>query len=259
MKKNSIVVIIPIYKSLLNDYDRVSITRTCKVLSLHDIVCIHPEGLDMEQIRMEFPALVFKSFPKSFFDGIMGYNRMMMSSDFYGAFLNYDYMLICQTDAYLFRDELDEWCSKGYDYIGAPWLRRPVYDNLVLKICMRFSLWYKHLRGRKSKQDLYNKIGNGGLSLRKVSSHYQVTKDKPTLISEYLARKKKDHLFNEDVFWATEQPHFRYPSVEEALLFSFDKYPALCYQLTEGRLPMGCHAWFKRKMKAFWDKYIPAQ
>lgn len=50
MKKNSIVVIIPIYKSLLNDYDRVSITRTCKVLSLHDIVCIHPEGLDMEHI-----------------------------------------------------------------------------------------------------------------------------------------------------------------------------------------------------------------
>ena len=256
---NKIVVIVPIYKANLSKYDRISLDRTCEVLASHDIVVVHPEGLDTTMISNDYPILKYKPFPKSFFDGIMGYNSMMMSSDFYGAFLEYDYMLICQTDAYLFRDELDDWCVRGYDYVGAPWLRRPVYDNPVLKICMRLSLWYKHLRGRKSKQDLYNKIGNGGLSLRKVASHYKVALEKSALISEYLARKKKDHLFNEDVFWATEQPHFRYPSVEEALLFSFDKYPALCYQLTGERLPMGCHAWFKRKMKAFWDKYIPAQ
>ena len=258
MKRNKIIVIIPVYKSVLSDYDRISISRTCEVLASRDIVCIHPEGLDVGEVSRAFPSLEFKSFPKAFFEGIMGYNRMMMSSDFYSAFLDYDYMLVCQTDAYIFRDELDDWCARGYDYVGAPWLRRPVYDNPLLKICMRLSLWYKHLCGRKSKQDLYNKIGNGGLSLRKVSSHYEATIEKSTLISDYLARKKKDHLYNEDVFWATEQPQFRYPSVEEALLFSFDKYPDLCFHLTGGRLPMGCHAWFKRKMKAFWDKHIPA-
>ena len=258
MKRNKIIVIIPVYKSVLSDYDRISISRTCEVLASRDIVCIHPEGLDVGEVSRAFPSLEFKSFPKAFFEGIMGYNRMMMSSDFYSAFLDYDYMLICQTDANIFRDELDDWCARRYDYVGAPWLRRPVYDNPLLKICMRLSLWYKHFRGRKSKQDLYNKIGNGGLSLRKVSSHYEATIEKSTLISDYLARKKKDHLYNEDVFWATEQPQFRYPSVEEALLFSFDKYPDLCFYLMGGRLPMGCHAWFKRKMKAFWDKHIPA-
>ena len=28
-------------------------------------------------------------------------------------------MLIYQLDCYLFEDKIDEWCNKGYDYIGA--------------------------------------------------------------------------------------------------------------------------------------------
>lgn len=251
-----IAVIIPIYRDFLNEYDRISLDRTCRILSSHDLVVVHPEGMDTSGITKDYPLLKFKSFPKAFFDGIMGYNRMMLSPDFYSAFLDYEYMLICQTDAYIFRDELEEWCQKGYDYIGAPWLKRPIYDFPVMKLFMAISLWYKRLRRVKSKQELYNKIGNGGLSLRKVSSFYQTTVEKADLIATYLNREKKHHLFNEDVFWATEPENFRYPSVQEALLFSFDKYPDLCYKLTAGRLPMGCHAWFKRKMKDFWADKI---
>ena len=101
---NKIVVIVPIYKANLSKYDRISLDITCEVLASHDIVVVHPEGLDTTMISNDYPILKYKPFPKSFFDGIMGYNSMMMSSDFYGAFLDYDYMLICQTDAYLFRD-----------------------------------------------------------------------------------------------------------------------------------------------------------
>lgn len=253
-----IVVIVPIYRDTLSEYDRVSLDRTYETLSSHDIFVVYPEGMDTSRIAEEgaYPLLKFKPFPPSFFKGIMGYNRMMLSPDFYSSFQDYEYMLICQTDAYVFRDELAEWCSRGYDYVGAPWLRRPVYDNPVMKFFMALSLRYKKWRGVRSKQELYNKIGNGGLSLRKIASFYKTTVEMADVIAVYLNREKKHHLFNEDVFWATEPHGFTYPTVEEALLFSFDKYPDLCYKLTHGRLPMGCHAWYKRKMKRFWDSKI---
>lgn len=250
------VVIIPVYKSELSDFDRQSICQTCKVLGNHTLVIIHPEGLDISNYTKEFPMLKSKVFKKEYFQGIMGYNRLMLSTDFYGAFLDYKYILICQTDAYIFRDELHSWCEKGYDYVGAPWLRKRSYNLPVLKQLMSLSLWWKHLNGKRSKQDLYNKIGNGGLSLRKTQSHYDVTINQRELIKEYTRFEKKRHLYNEDVFWALEPENFKYPSPEEALMFSFDKYPAMCYEITNNKLPMGCHAWYKRKMKHFWRKCI---
>jgi len=44
----------------------------------------------------------------------------MMSPAFYDAFKAFDYILIYQLDAFVFRDELEYFCSLGYDYIGAP-------------------------------------------------------------------------------------------------------------------------------------------
>lgn len=252
-----VVVVIPNYKAELNAYDRLSVSRTCEVLKDYPIVMIHPEGLDLSAIRRDFPQLRYRSFNPEYFSGIMGYNRLMLSTSFYEAFSGYEYMLICQTDAYVFRDELREWCMKGYDYVGAPWLKKRLYDFPVMRLCMRLSLWWKHCRGKRSKQELYGKVGNGGLSLRKVASHIETLRQKSETVERYLDRKKKYHLFNEDVFWALEPDDFRYPTAEEALLFAFDKYPQLSFSITGGRLPMGCHAWYKRKMKAFWENRLP--
>ena len=35
-------------------------------------------------------------------------------------FLEYQYMLIYQLDAFVFEDKLDYFCELGYDYIGIP-------------------------------------------------------------------------------------------------------------------------------------------
>lgn len=78
----------------------------------------------------------------------MGYNRLMLSEDLYSAFSNYEYILICQSDAYIFRDELKEWCEAGYDYVGAPWLRRPLYDLPVMKQFMDLS---HHISQKKDR------------------------------------------------------------------------------------------------------------
>lgn len=248
---NKVAIIIPIYKSILSEDEELSLRQTCKVLSSYPLVVIHPEGLDLTSIATTYPVLQFEKFPPVFFKGIMGYNRLMLDPSFYERFLGYEYILICQLDVYIFRDELLQWCDKGYDYIGSPWLRRPVYDLPVLKQCMQLSLWWYHKRGLRSKQDLYNKIGNGGLSLRKVKTHYEVTLEKRELIHFYVNREKY-HLYNEDVFWSLEPENFTYPSIEEALHFAFDKYPEYAYRLT-GKLPFGCHGWNKRKMRKFWE------
>ncbi len=43
----------------------------------------------------------------------------MMDNTFYKQFLNYEYILIYQLDAFVFKDELN-YCSQGIDYVGAP-------------------------------------------------------------------------------------------------------------------------------------------
>lgn len=254
---NNVVVVIPIYRRELDEYENISVSRTCEVLANYDIVVVHPTGLDTERLAQRYPNLRFLPFAPKYFKGIMGYNRLMMSETFYAAFERYDYMLICQTDAYVFTDNLKEWCDAGYDYVGAPWLRKRVYDMPLIKHWVSLSTWISHKNGERSRRDLYGKIGNGGFSLRRVASHLEFLRKFPDRTKPYVSRREKCHLFNEDVFWATEPDDFKYPSVEDALRFSFDKYPAYSFKLTKGVLPMGCHAWWKRKMRRFWKNVRP--
>lgn len=248
-------VIIPIYKATFTQEERRSFVQAYQILGRYPLVVVKPESLDLSSLTAEYPKLFLESFPDFYFKGIAGYNQLMLSSFFYERFLNCDYILIYQLDAYVFRDELEEWCEKEYDYIGAPWLRRRLYQMPVLSGIMRMVRAYQHFRGKMSKQDLYDKIGNGGLSLRKVVSHYRVTQEQAKRINFYLSGKRH-HLRNEDVFWATEPKGFIYPSPREAIRFSFDKYPKYCYHLNGQQLPFGCHAWYKRKMKSFWSHFI---
>ena len=255
---NLVKVVIPIYQASLSQQERKSLLQVYKILQMHPLVVIKPNHLDLSELATEFPKLSFISFADFYFKGISGYNRLMLAKEFYERFLDCTYILIYKLDAYVFRDELKEWCNKGYDYIGAPWLQRPVYKLPVIAEIMQLIHSYHKFKGKPSKQDLYGKIGNGGLSLRKVASHYRVTCEQKERIDHYLAQKRY-HLYNEDVFWATEANGFTYPKVKEAIRFSFDKYPSYCYKLNNWQLPFGCHSWYKRKMKKFWMDFIPFQ
>ena len=63
---------------------------------------------------------------------------------------------------------LDVYKRQGYDCVAAPWVRRKVYDLPILKQYMRWRLRRAERAGRMIRQSLYGKIGNGGLSLRRV-------------------------------------------------------------------------------------------
>lgn len=252
-------VIIPIYKEKLDTYEALSLRQVCHVLQNYPLTVIKPRGLDLQNLSRQYPLLAFEEFDSDYFTGISGYNRLMMSEIFYQRFTDYKYILIYQLDAYVFRDELKAWCDKGYDYVGAPWLVRPIYSFPLLKLTSRIKKQYCEWFHLPNSQITRFKVGNGGFSLRKVDSHLKAVSHLQTRIAEFL-KHSGNHLFNEDVFFSIEVNkhgmNFTYPDYREALRFSFDKYPELCYHINTKRLPFGCHSWYKKRMKKFWFPII---
>lgn len=252
-----VAVVIPFYRKEISDIEHCALEQVCDVLRAYSSIVVKPVSLDLSEIKNRYPLLSFVSFTDFYFKSISGYNQLMLSPSFYERFLQYEYILIYQLDAYVFRDELIDWCMKGYDYIGAPWLKKRIYNYPLISWVMSFIRWRRIQAGELSKQDLYNKIGNGGFSLRKVDSHYKATIEYSSNIAAFLLHKRsRFYNYVEDVFWATEIPEFSYPDAMEALSFSFDKYPRYSFRLTKGKLPFGCHGWYKRKRKSFWKSII---
>lgn len=157
--------------------------------------------------------------------------------------------LIDQLDAFVFKDELDEWCNKGFDYIGAPWIRAA--DQGIFNIVKRRIQQYIHTRyniqknGGPSPRQLEYKIGNGGFSLRRVHKFYELCLQYREMIAHY--NKHDTHFFNEDVFWSVEvnrkSKQLNIPGYKIALRFAVELHPKRAFAINKNQLPFGCHAW----------------
>jgi len=257
MSSVSIQVLVPIYRPIPTGQERASLQQTLRVLHRYPVVMLHPEGMDTSFYAENFPALQRRAVSSEWLgkNGIAGYNRMMMSRAFYDLFAGTEYILVCHPDAWIFRDELEAWCRKGYDCVAAPWIRRPIYEWPLVKHYLAWKRWRAERRGETTRQILYGRIGNGGLSLRRVEAFREACDRYAAVADRYLA--ERHHLFNEDVFWAVVPQEFRYPAVDEALSFAFDTHPAYCYRRCGKRLPFGCHSWTKPRMWRFWRRIIP--
>ncbi|MDR2065457.1 MAG: hypothetical protein LBP85_07110 [Prevotellaceae bacterium] len=257
MNNKTVKILIPIYKLPFDEYEQKSLQRTYNYLSNYPISFVKPKSLDISDIFKTYPKIQTECFSDDYFTSISDYNRLMLSEEFYGRFLDYKYILICQLDAYIFRKDLDVWVQKDYDYIGAPWIVKQKYHRLYYRIFLKTkSVFYLILRKPFNLILLADKVGNGGLSLRKVQPFYQATIDKKIIITKFAEKSKTNSNYNEDVFWATLQPNFRYPTAKEALRFSIEQYPEMCFELNNYELPFGCHAWNKEEYKKFWENKI---
>ncbi len=232
------VVVIPAYKETLMPEERLSLEQCLRVLGGHPITLIAPEGFSLDAYSPVENGLAVRRFHASYFQSTRTYNRLMLAPSFYANFIRYRYILIYQLDAFVFSDQLADWCARGWDYVGAPWLGADWLDNLPIN------------RPTWSRDNI---VGNGGFSLRKASTHLT--------LSILFRRAAKRWPANEDGFWAFYVPSwwplFRIPSTDEALRFSFEMNPAECYELAGRVLPFGCHAWEKHD-RAFWSRFIGA-
>ena len=250
-------VVVPVYRELTSD-EEISLRNNVRVLAAWPFVVLHPEGVTppacCRELQLETRAVSDEWLGSR--NGIAGYNRMMLSEAFYALFSDVEYILICHTDAWIFRDELGDWCRRGYDCVAAPWLRRPLYELPLVKQYMQWREHMKHRRREFSRHVLYGRIGNGGLSLRRVEAFRQACTVYRAEVETFLANRH--HLYNEDVFWAVVPREFHYPTPDEALRFSIDTHPAYALRRLGGKLPFGCHSWTKRRMRRAWRGIIPA-
>ena len=251
----SCIVIFPIYKAP-NQLELSFLENGMAKTTGFKQVIIAPEGLIIDHSFGALEKLEVKRFAKHYFEGIAGYNHLLLSKGFYAAFKLFDYMLIHQADVYLFKNELQTWCDKNYDYIGAPFFRPEKLDrNTAYNLLEKFKL---SLKKNKMYGDRYNSVGNGGLSLRKIETALAVLdKVNPALLSKYI--KTQGDEFNEDIFWSLEAPKImdlNIPLWDEALKFAVEFNPEIAYQYLEENLPFGCHAPLKHNPE-FWKKFIP--
>jgi len=230
------IVVVPVYKAQPDALEAVSWDRCLEVFPRTPIALVAPEGLDLEAyVRPEHqrarPIHVVR-FDPGFFRNTTTYSRLLLSARFYQAFASYEFVLIHQLDAFVFRDELADWCTRGYDYIGAPWID-----------CE----WLLEARSSLPAETRDNVVGNGGFSLRRVAPALRLLIEKPTVVERWGG--------NEDMFWSLHAPAcmpLKIPTLEEAVAFSFEVRPERAFALNGSKLPFGCHGWTRSSSIDFW-------
>lgn len=229
VNNKKVAIVIPNHRATLKWNEQISLARCKEVFNEYDVILAHPKGISLEEYEEYDVITKYIGLNPKYFKNEAKYNRLMNIPYFYKHFLEYDYILIYQLDTFVFENNLDEWCNMGFDYIGAPWIN---------------STWIQELNNKiPGIKRLIKKVGNGGLSLRKVKKFYYGS---IYLYPLALFWKGKWH---EDFFWSSVAkrliPGFRIPDVKTALQFAFEETPEECYKLNGNQLPFGCHAWEK--------------
>ena len=224
-----VAVVIPAYHEL-DPLEKFSLAQVKKILGRYPIVFVAPEGKNFSYFtRKDFVA----EFPAEYFRSVKTYSRLMLMPEFYETFADFDYILIYQLDAFVFYDALENFCSLGYDYIGAPW-------SYLVEVGKKFL-----------------RVGNGGFSLRNVEAHYKILLKHADLISQFAD-------LNEDAIWsycgATDAENFHVAPINVAYKFSMEFNPDRCIRKNGGNLPFGCHGWSTLTedfyVKNFWSNFF---
>ncbi|MCK9305285.1 MAG: DUF5672 family protein [Bacteroidales bacterium] len=262
MKFKSAAIIVPLFKSSLTDTEEVSISRCFSIWAdKYDIYFVKPVTLNLQNIEKAYPCTGVISFDPSFFKGKEGYNRLMFSPLFYEKFLDYQYILIYQADGYVFRDELEYWCSLGYDYIGAPWIPKNRHSKWWYRIIVCLRKFLLKLKSYRDRDIQYYNVGNGGVSLRKTSIFYKIAREDREKIVSCIKMLGRYSMFNEDIYWSLEGKtasgkRLYKPDYHKALEFSFDMNPDISYKLNKNRLPFCCHGFSHPRHSKFWRQFI---
>ena len=251
------VVVVPVHRAEPSPMERVSLRQCGKVLGHHQINILCPEGLDLLHYRELLPTADELRVDPHWMESIQAYNRMMISPALVDALHGYTHLLVHEPDALVIRDELNYWCHKPYDYIGAP--------------------WFEGLSSAEPDAALLG-VGNSGFSLHRISGLSSVVTSSQRWYSwENFIKDIARGLFGEpqrllravkglgpsgqlgnawqiyggpcDLFWSRLvpkiDPEYKIAGLKEAINFSWEVLPSRCMEMTNGKLPFGIHAWAK--------------
>ena len=253
--KKSVVVVTFVWREM-RSMEKMAFKCAMSRLGKHPFAIVHPSSYSIDYIKQDYPKLIDVPMDDTNFINVESYNEMMLTPDFYRQFQTYDFMLIYQLDAFVFRDELDYWVEQDYDYIGAPWLPSDSwYQRTIGELIIRLRKFLPSpnpTTGRIRHADIYFDVGNGGFSLRKIPTMIRVLSENRALIASLPQRSRAR---NEDIVISIilgKKCHLKKPNWRIATHFSFENNPNRCFRITKEHLPFGCHAWDTSNWENFW-------
>ena len=269
-EKTEVIVVIPIHTVTPSEQEKCAFAQCYKILGRHQIKVLCPAGLDITAYRKIVPKFDVTKVEPIWLSSVQKYNQLKKSRYFYSLFGNYNYLLTYELDAFVFKDELLYWCTKNFDYVGAPW----------------FKGWHE-----ANEERVIIGVGNSGFSLRKISKaseilnriekikylyqkcgcHSQTMNNKFRMLMRLLRPYFKisdvnlipniveQQQQNEDLFWCMQVGNtfsdYKIAPAREAQHFSFEVNPSWLYKQTNNTVPFGCHAWEKYEPE-FWKPFI---
>jgi hypothetical protein len=292
-----VCVVIPVYKKIVDPREIAALKQGLSIFHSYPLIFLCPQSFDqsgLDEYRHLHPQISFEKFSDENFTSVDAYSVLLLDPRFYQRFSAHEFMLIYQTDAYVFRDELLEWCDKNFDYIGAPWTNNS-------------NPWFRDLISRKGGLQIgsvsfYPNAGNGGFSLRNIAKINSLMSKKINFLEAIKVRKvlrksrtgsdkrssfskrimeivfcarfflqkktygeicyyvlKREIKSAEDIVFAIAFPsifpNFKTAKASDAVGFSFEFEAEALYNLNDSKLPFGCHAWYKVSAE-FWKKFI---
>ena len=154
-----LVVLVPTHLERLDDELAATLLHNASQLKEYKLEVILPESRDPSGYEAFFSKHGIlgsvRQVPSKYFGSTTAVNRMGTDPDFYRLYLEFEYILICHLDAWVFGGNLAYWMSLGYDFIGAPLFLPQNGHAPFMRRMAPFG-------------------GNGGLSLRRVASCIRV-------------------------------------------------------------------------------------
>jgi len=165
------VTVVPTYRELPTPLEEARLRHSADFLDA-DLVFMAPEGLDVSRYvsiagrgRVEF-------FAESWFRSQENYSNLMLTQSFYDRFRKNGVMFLYQLDA-IVRKKIPDSVLENLDYIGSPWF--PAFQ-------MTWNPFRQELvSGRGVGIRRRVAVGNGGLSLRRISAFRRASRLIPPL------------------------------------------------------------------------------
>lgn len=268
MNRKSVIILIIVHKERMSDSEKASLSQCYKILGKHPIKLICPVNLDVSVYYEVNPHAEIEFIDSKWQENYYMFNELKKSRFLYQKFREYDYVLFYELDAWVFKDELNYWCNRGYDYIGAPWFE--AYDPITKKLTLNVGNGGFSLRNLKKSLSLIKKIDTI-LWIRKCWYYLRIQsiiKFERLRIIELIFKMKfnedfhkliKGYGIHEDIYWAKTVAslfsEFKVAPVQEAFKFSIEGNPSEAFELNGNHLPFGCHAWEKYEPE-FWKRFI---
>ena len=117
-----VVILVISHKSILEETEINSLRQLYKILGHYPIKFICPEGLDISSYEIISNKIEFDFIEAEWLSNYLMFNRFKLLPQLYYKYNKYRYILFYQLDAWVFRDELAEWCNKNLIILAPPGL-----------------------------------------------------------------------------------------------------------------------------------------